>query len=145
MLQKLHHELEPGPYVVVYFHTAVQRNDNHPGLWALRDLYETLPNQLKHRLQAVYAVHPGLRARVVLATLGRLFLSAGFFSKLVYVSRLEFLTEYVRKGQIDIPEFVVEHDQELETRPLMDYGLEVDPLQNHNTPLGPAHRGTALR
>lgn len=68
-----------------------------------------------------------------------------FFSKLVYVSRLEFLTEYVRKGQIDIPEFVVEHDQELETRPLMDYGLEVDPLQNHNTPLGPAYRGTALR
>jgi hypothetical protein len=84
MLQKLHHELEPGPYVVVYFHTAVQRNDNHPGLWALRDLYETLPNQLKHRLQAVYAVHPGLRARVVLATLGRLFLSAGYVAPVVY-------------------------------------------------------------
>lgn len=78
MLQKLHHELPPGPYVIVYFHTAVQRNDNYPGLWALRDIYETLPNELKHRLESVYFVHPGLRSRVVLATLGRLFLSEGY-------------------------------------------------------------------
>lgn len=55
----------------------------------------------------------------------------------MYISRLEFLTEYVRKGQVGIPEFVHEHDKELETRPLMDYGLEADPLQNHCVPPGP--------
>lgn len=78
VLQKLLHELHPGPYVIVYFHSAVQRQDNSPGAWALRDLYEFLPNQLKHRLQAVYYVHPGLRSRVLLATLGRFFLSEGY-------------------------------------------------------------------
>ena len=92
MLQKLHHELQPGLYVIVYFHTAVQRSDNYPGLWALRDIYETLPNQLKHRMQAVYVVHPGLRSRVVLATLGRIFLSEGydlkFIASVVYIDML---------------------------------------------------------
>lgn len=64
-----------------------------------------------------------------------------FYSKLVYISRLEFLTEYVRKGQVDIPDFVHEHDKELEARPLMDYGLEADPLQmNHCLPMDPPFR-----
>ncbi|XP_024378983.1 uncharacterized protein [Physcomitrium patens] len=136
VLHKLHHELKPGPYVVVYFHTAVQRNDNSPGLWALRDLYEILPKQLKHGLQAVYVVHPGLRFRLFLGTLGRFFLSEGFYSKLVYISRLEFLTEHVRESQVEIPEFVIDHDRELETRPLMDYGVEVDLTQNNSMPVG---------
>lgn len=86
VLHKLHHELKPGPYVVVYFHTAVQRNDNSPGLWALRDLYEILPKQLKHGLQAVYVVHPGLRFRLFLGTLGRFFLSEGYVFKSSHLS-----------------------------------------------------------
>lgn len=29
-------------------------------------------------------------------------------------------------GQVALPDFVLEHDQELEGRPLMDYGVEAD-------------------
>uniref|UniRef100_A0A7I4FS29 CRAL-TRIO domain-containing protein n=1 Tax=Physcomitrium patens TaxID=3218 RepID=A0A7I4FS29_PHYPA len=88
------------------------------------------------KLKAVYVVHPGLRFRLFLGTLGRFFLSEGFYSKLVYISRLEFLTEHVRESQVEIPEFVIDHDRELETRPLMDYGVEVDLTQNNSMPVG---------
>jgi hypothetical protein len=44
----------------------------------------------------------------------------------VYISRLEFLSDYVKPDALELPEFVLEHDSELEGRPLMDYGVEAD-------------------
>jgi hypothetical protein len=32
-------------------------------------------------------------------------------------------------GQVEVPEVVKEHEQELNSRPLMDYGFDVDLLQ----------------
>jgi hypothetical protein len=145
VLQKLQQELQPGPFVIMYFHTAVQRNDNSPGMRTLRDIYESLPIVMKQRLESVYILHPGLRSRLLIATLGRFFLSEGFYSKVVYINRLEFLVDYVKKGQVEIPEFVFEHDKELELRPLMDYGLEVDPLQYNDMPLGSSYPRHSLR
>lgn len=46
--------------------------------------------------------------------------------KLKYVSRVEFLWDHVRRNEIEIPQFVFDHDEELECRSLMDYGLESD-------------------
>lgn len=46
--------------------------------------------------------------------------------KLKYVNRLEFLWDHVRRNEIEIPEFVYDHDEELEHRPMMDYGPESD-------------------
>lgn len=63
----------------------------------------------------------------------------------MYINRLEFLVDYVKKGQVEIPEFVFEHDKELELRPLMDYGLEVDPLQYNDVPLGSTYPRHSLR
>lgn len=78
VLQKLQQELQPGPFVIMYFHTAVQRNDNSPGMRTLRDIYESLPTVMKQRLESVYILHPGLRSRLLIATLGRFFLSEGY-------------------------------------------------------------------
>ncbi|XP_010918170.1 uncharacterized protein [Elaeis guineensis] len=119
-------ELGGRPFCVVYIHTYVQRSDNFPGVAALRSVYEALPAVVREGLQAVYFVHPGLQARLFFATFGRFLFSAGLYGKLRYVSRLEFLWEHMRKGEIEIPEFVHDHDEELEHRPLMDYGLESD-------------------
>lgn len=146
MLHKLHQELQDGPIVILYFHTCVQSGDNSPGILTLRRIYESLPQPLKLRLEAVYIVHPGIRSRLLLATLGRFFLSEGFYSKVVYIHRLEFLCDFVKDGQVEVPEFVWEHDQELESRPLMDYGLDVDPLQYNNMDaLGPPHSRLSFR
>lgn len=48
--------------------------------------------------------------------------------KVKYVSRLQYLWQDMKKGSIEIPDFVLEHDEVLEKRPLTDYGIEPDPL-----------------
>lgn len=48
--------------------------------------------------------------------------------KLKYVSRLQYLWDDIKKGEIEIPEFVRNHDDILEHRPLTDYGIEPDPF-----------------
>jgi hypothetical protein len=74
---KLRTELPVGPFCVLYVHTTVQSDDNNPGMSILRTIYEELPPEYKERLQVFYFLHPGLRSRLTIATLGRLFLSGG--------------------------------------------------------------------
>ena len=46
------------------------------------------------------------------------------YEKLRYMSRLEYMWVHMDKGQLEVPDCVLEHDEELERRPLMDYGIE---------------------
>ena len=78
IVHKLCSELPEGPFAIVYMHTTVQKEDNSPGITILRWIYEDLPSHFKDRLKVVYFVHPGLRSRLVFATLGRFFLSGGW-------------------------------------------------------------------
>ncbi|KAM1133065.1 hypothetical protein ACFX15_041636 [Malus domestica] len=113
-------------FSVVYVHTDVNRGDNFPGISTLRSIYEAIPTAVKDRLQAVYFLHPRLQAKLFLATFGRLLFTGGLYKKLKYVQRLEFLWNQVRRNEVEIPEFVHDYDEELEYRPIMDYGLESD-------------------
>ncbi|KAH9326005.1 hypothetical protein KI387_006183 [Taxus chinensis] len=137
---KISNEIPEGPFCVVYIHTSVQKGGNSPGLSTLRWIYEELPPVFKERLQVVYFLHPGLQSRLLFATFGRFFLSGGLYEKLRYVNRLEFLWDHIRKAQIEIPDFVHDHDDQLEDRPLMDYGVEANPFQVYDMPsLGTAY------
>ena len=60
--------------------------------------------------------------------------SRRLYSKLKYVSRLEFLWDHVRRSEIEIPDFVYDHDEDLEYRPMMDYGLESDHARVYGAP-----------
>ncbi|XP_052154049.1 uncharacterized protein LOC127772102 [Oryza glaberrima] len=111
-------------FVVVYMHSGVDRRENFPGVGAVRTAYESMPAAVRERLHAVYFLHPGLQSRLFFSTLGRFLFSSGLYRKLRYVSRLEYLWAHVRKGELDVPEAVRRHDDELEQRPLMDYGIE---------------------
>ncbi|VAH85207.1 unnamed protein product [Triticum turgidum subsp. durum] len=99
-----------------------------------RGIYEELPAEYKERLQIFYFLHPGLYSWLAMATLGRLFLSGGLYWKIKYVSRLEYLWGDIKKGEVEIPDFVTEHDKILEHRPLTDYGIEPDPLHLADIP-----------
>ncbi|KAH9298674.1 hypothetical protein KI387_030356, partial [Taxus chinensis] len=144
--QKICNAVSEGPFCIVYIHTSVQREENSPGVSMLRWIYEELPLDYKERLQVVYFLHPGIRSRLLLATLGRYFLSGGLYWKLKYINRLEFLWDDIKKREIEIPEFVVEHDALLENRPLMDYGIETDPYHLHDMPvMGSAYPRPAMR
>lgn len=131
---KIYTELPEGPFSIVYIHTTVQKEDNSPGMTILRWIYEDLPAEIKDRLQVVYFLHPGLRSRLAFATLGRFFLSGNLYWKIKYVSRLQYLWDDIKKGEIEIPEFVKNHDDILEHRPLTDYGIEPDPLKLTEVP-----------
>ncbi|KAM1079702.1 hypothetical protein ACFX13_014726 [Malus domestica] len=128
IFHNLRSELPEGPYSIVYMHSTVQKEDNSPGITILRWLYEYLPSYLKDMLQVVYFVHPGLQSRLVFATLGRFFLTGGLYWKIKYESRLQYLWDDVKKGEVKIPKFVKNHDDVLEHRPLTDYGIEPNPL-----------------
>ncbi|KAJ4970211.1 hypothetical protein NE237_003310 [Protea cynaroides] len=128
IFHKICSELPEGPFCIVYMHSTVQKEDNSPGMTVLRWIYEDLASDFKDRLRVVYFVHPGFRSRLVLATLGRFFLSGGLYWKIKYISRLQYLWDDIKKGEVEIPDFVREHDNVLEHRPLTDYGIEPDPF-----------------
>lgn len=130
ILHKISRELSDEQFCVAYFHTRAKMKENCPGLFNLRWIYETLPREYRDRLEAVYFVHPGLLSRTIMGTIGRVFLSDRFYQKVNYISRIEFLWDHIKKGQLEVPEFIFEHDEELEHRPLMDYWLESDPMSS---------------
>ncbi|KAE8731411.1 hypothetical protein F3Y22_tig00002840pilonHSYRG01276 [Hibiscus syriacus] len=132
--EKIYPKLEKKPFSVVYIHTDVQRSENFPGISVLRSIFDSIPINVENNLEAVYFLHPGLQARLFLATFGRLFFDGGLYSKLKYVSRLEFLWDHVRRMEIKVPEFVHDHDDELEYHPMMDYGLESDHPRVYSEP-----------
>ncbi|KAL6633808.1 hypothetical protein ACP70R_026479 [Stipagrostis hirtigluma subsp. patula] len=117
-------EIGDREFVVVYMHSRVDRGANFPGVGAIRAAYESLPADAKERLRAVYFVHPGLQTRLFFATFGRFLFSSGLYDKLKYMSRLEYVWAHMDKAQLEVPDCVREHDEELERRPLMDYGIE---------------------
>ncbi|KAL5557450.1 hypothetical protein UlMin_039686 [Ulmus minor] len=124
--EKIFPRMGKKPFAVLYVHTGVQRSENFPGISGLRSIYEAIPINVKENLQTIYFVHPGLQARLFLATFGRLLFTGGLYGKLRYVSRVDYLWEHVRRSEIELPEFVYDHDDDLEHRPMMDYGLESD-------------------
>lgn len=134
VIQKVSMDLAEGPFSILYMHSKVQSGDNNPGMSVLRWIYEELPSDAKDRLKVVYFLHPGIYSRLAIATLGRWFLSGGLYWKIKYVSRVEYLWEDMRKGQVEIPEIVAEHDEVLEHRPLTDYGIEPDTLHFSEVP-----------
>nr|CAD1844775.1 unnamed protein product [Ananas comosus var. bracteatus] len=118
------------PFVVVYVHTRVQRGDNFPGVAALRSVYEAVPPPCAP-LSRPCTSSTGAPSSPLLRHLRPLPLQR----RLKYVSRLEFLWEHMRKREVEIPEFVHDHDEELERRPLMDYGLESDHHRRYDAPV----------
>lgn len=134
VFHKILTEMPEGPFCIVYMHSTVQRDDNSPGITILRWIYEELPNEHKERLKVVYFIHPGLWSRLVFATFGRLLLSGSLYWKIKYISRLQYLWQDIKKGEVEIPDFVQQHDDVLEHRPLTDYGIEPDPLHLTEVP-----------
>ncbi|XP_022876075.1 protein GDAP2 homolog [Olea europaea var. sylvestris] len=129
--------LSERPYSVVYVHTGVDRSENLPGILGLRSIYKAIPINIRENLKAVYFLHPGFQSRLFLATFGRLLFPGcfnRFYWKLRYINRLEYLWNNIRRKEIEIPEFVHEHDEELEYHRAMDYGLESDHPRAYGSP-----------
>ncbi|OIW04725.1 hypothetical protein TanjilG_06717 [Lupinus angustifolius] len=117
-------EFEPiiqKPYTIVYFHSAASLH-LQPDMGWMRRLQEILGRKHQHNLHAIYVLHPTLGLKVAVFGL-QLLVDTAVWKKVVYVDRLLQLFRYVPREQLTIPDFVFQHDLEVNG----GKGLIVDP------------------
>ncbi|GMH25162.1 hypothetical protein Nepgr_027005 [Nepenthes gracilis] len=124
--EKIFPSLEKRPFSVLYIHTNVEAAENFPGISALKSIYNAIPVDVKNNLETVYFLHTGIQVRLYFATFGCLIFTGGLYGKLKYVNRLSYLWDHVRRNEVEMPDFVYHHDEELDHRRMMDCGLESD-------------------
>ncbi|CAO2828339.1 unnamed protein product [Amaranthus hypochondriacus] len=117
-------EFEPisqKPYSIVYFHSAASLQPQ-PDLGWMRRLQQILGRKHQRNLHAIYVLHPtfGLKSAVLAL---QMFVDNVVWKKVVYVDRLLQLFRYVPREQLTIPDFVFQHDLEVNG----GKGLIVDP------------------
>ncbi|XP_022999322.1 protein GDAP2 homolog [Cucurbita maxima] len=117
-------EFEPliqKPYTIVYFHSAASLQPR-PDMGWMKRLQQILGRKHQRNLHAIYVLHPtfGLKAAVFAM---QLLVDNVVWNKVVYIDRLVQLFKYVPREQLTIPDFVFQHDLEVNG----GKGLIVDP------------------
>ncbi|PKI44447.1 hypothetical protein CRG98_035179 [Punica granatum] len=117
-------EFEPliqKPYSIVYFHSAASLQ-LRPDLGWIRRLQQILGRKHQRNLHAIYVLHPTFHLKASIFAL-QLFVDSAVWKKVVYVDWLLQLFKYVPREQLTIPDFVFQHDIEVNG----GKGLVVDP------------------
>ncbi|XP_048615926.1 protein GDAP2 homolog [Brassica napus] len=117
-------EFEPliqKPYSIVYFHSAASLQVQ-PDLGWMKRLQQILGRKHQRNLQAIYVLHPTFHLKATIVTM-QLFVDNVVWKKVVYADRLLQLFKYVPREQLTIPDFVFQHDLEVNG----GKGLIVDP------------------
>ncbi|CAK8577284.1 unnamed protein product [Lathyrus sativus] len=99
------------PYTIVYFHSAASLQVQ-PDLGWMKRLQQILGRKHQRNLHAIYVLHPsfGLKAAVLAL---QMVVDNEVWKKVVYVDRLLQLFRYVPREQLTIPDFVFQHDLEV--------------------------------
>ncbi|KAH1064216.1 hypothetical protein J1N35_029203 [Gossypium stocksii] len=117
-------EFEPliqKPYTIVYLHSAASLQIQ-PDLGWMRRLQQILGRKHQRNLHAIYVLHPTFHLKATIFAL-QMFVDNVVWKKVVYVDRLLQLFRYVPREQLTIPDFVFQHDLEVNG----GKGLIVDP------------------
>lgn len=117
-------EFEPisqKPYTIVYFHSAASLQPQ-PDLGWMRRLQQILGRKHQRNLHAIYVLHPTFGLKTAIFAL-QMFVDNVVWKKVVYVDRLLQLFRYVPREQLTVPDFVFQHDLEVNG----GKGLIVDP------------------
>ncbi|XP_004237051.1 uncharacterized protein [Solanum lycopersicum] len=117
-------EFEPliqKPYSIVYFHSAATLQ-MQPDLGLMKRIQQILGRKHRHNLHAIYVLHPTFGLKSAVFGL-QLCVDNVVWKKIVYVDRLLQLFRYVPREQLTIPDFVFQHDLEVNG----GKGLIVDP------------------
>ncbi|XP_048134900.1 protein GDAP2 homolog isoform X4 [Rhodamnia argentea] len=108
-------EFEPliqKPYSIIYVHSAASLQLSIPDLGWMRRLQEILGRKHQRNLHALYVLHPNLHLKASILAL-QWFVDDVVWKKVVYVDRLLKLFRYVPRDQLTIPDFVFQHDLEV--------------------------------
>lgn len=101
-------------YTIVYFHYGLT-SKNKPAMSKVIQLYRDLDRKYRKNIKALFVVHPSSTIKLIWATIAKI-ASPKFSRKLLYVTRLEDLAEYVHLDQIDVPMQVAEHDKQISSQ-----------------------------
>ncbi|XP_062205350.1 uncharacterized protein LOC133907342 [Phragmites australis] len=121
-------EFEPliqKPYTIVYFHSAASLQPQ-PDFGFMKRLQQILGRKHRRNLHAIYVLHPTLGLRTAVLAM-QLVVDGEVWKKVVYVDRLVQLFRYVPREQLTVPDFVFQHDLEVNG----GRGLIVDPRTKH--------------
>ncbi|PWA64145.1 hypothetical protein CTI12_AA347920 [Artemisia annua] len=108
-------------YSIVYFHSAASLQVQ-PDLGWMKKLQQILGRKSQRNLHAIYVLHPTFGLKTAVFTM-QLLVDSVVWKKVVYVDRLLHLFKYVPREQLTIPDFVFQHDLEVNG----GKGLVVDP------------------
>ncbi|KAK4263536.1 hypothetical protein QN277_028931 [Acacia crassicarpa] len=107
-------EFEPliqRPYSIVYFHSAASLQ-MQPDLGWMKQLQQILGQKHRRNLHAIYVLHPTFGLKAAIFTLHWL-VDSVVWKKVVYADRLLQLFRYIPREQLTIPDFVFQHDLEV--------------------------------
>ncbi|XP_065132968.1 caytaxin isoform X2 [Paramisgurnus dabryanus] len=97
-------------YMIIYLNGATPRR-RMPGLSWLKRCYQMIERRLRKNLKGLIIAHPSWFIRTVL-TISRPFISVKFMDKIRYVQSLEELAQIVPMEHVQIPECVLQYDEE---------------------------------
>uniref|UniRef100_A0A4W5N771 ATCAY kinesin light chain interacting caytaxin n=1 Tax=Hucho hucho TaxID=62062 RepID=A0A4W5N771_9TELE len=97
-------------YLIIYMNGATPRG-KMPGIGWLKKCYQMIDRRLRKNLKSLVIAHPTWFIRTVLA-ISRPFISVKFMNKIQYVHSLDELAEIVPMEHVQVPECVVQFDEE---------------------------------
>ncbi|KAK1297016.1 hypothetical protein QJS10_CPB15g01320 [Acorus calamus] len=86
--------------------------NRQPDLGWMKRLQQILGRKHQRNLHAIYVLHPTLGLKTAILAL-QLFVDGEVWRKVVYIDRLVHLFRYVPREQLTIPDFVFQHDLEV--------------------------------
>ncbi|NXG28820.1 RHG08 protein, partial [Dromaius novaehollandiae] len=98
-------------YTVVYFHYGL-KSQNKPSLKWLQTAYKEFDRKYKKNLKALYVVHPTNFIKI-LWNIFKPLISHKFGKKVTYLNYLSDLREHLKYDQLNIPQEVIRHDENL--------------------------------
>ncbi|XP_027753528.1 rho GTPase-activating protein 8 [Empidonax traillii] len=98
-------------YTVVYFHYGL-KSLNKPSLKWLQTAYKEFDRKYKKNLKALYVVHPTNFIKI-LWNIFKPLISHKFGKKVTYLNYLSDLAEHLKYDQLNIPQEVIRHDENL--------------------------------
>ncbi|XP_045543404.1 caytaxin isoform X2 [Salmo salar] len=97
-------------YLIIYMNGATPRG-KMPGIGWLKKCYQMIDRRLRKNLKSLVIAHPTWFIRTVLA-ISRPFISVKFMNKIQYVHSLDELAEIVPMEHVQVPECVVQFEEE---------------------------------
>ncbi|XP_056301967.1 caytaxin [Danio aesculapii] len=97
-------------YMIIYLNGATPRR-RMPGISWLKRCYQMIERRLRKNLKCLIIAHPTWFIRTVLA-ISRPFVNVKFMDKIRYVQSLEELAQIVPMEHVQIPECVLQFDEE---------------------------------